>query len=80
MVDVAVENFGGMNVAFNNAGTFMVGIFAGVTEDSTNKMLDVNFKSLVYSVNISCSLLAIRGLHARPRVFASAVSPRNTCS
>ncbi|CAN0502222.1 unnamed protein product, partial [Scytosiphon promiscuus] len=48
MVDAAVEKFGGLHVAFNNAGTFAVGTFADITEESMNKMLDVNFKSLVY--------------------------------
>lgn len=50
MADSAVEKFGKLHVAFNKAGTFMVGAFADVNEASISmhKMLGVNFKSLVY--------------------------------
>eukprot|EP00904_Undaria_pinnatifida_P012051 jgi/Undpi1/7977/HiC_scaffold_24.g10449.m1 len=48
MVDAAVERFGGLHVAFNNAGTIGKGTFAEITEESASKMIDVNFKSLVF--------------------------------
>ena len=48
MVDAAVETFGGLHVAFNNAGIFAAATFADVTEDSLSKLVDVNFKSLVF--------------------------------
>lgn len=48
MVDAAVGKFGGLHVAFNNAGTFAMRTFADITEDLMSKLLDTNFKSLVY--------------------------------
>ncbi|CAN0329113.1 unnamed protein product [Scytosiphon promiscuus] len=48
MVDAAVEKFGGLHVAFNNAGTIEAGTFADITDEQTSKMMDVNFKSLVF--------------------------------
>ena len=48
MVDVAVEKFGGLHVAFNNAGVFETGTFADITEDALDKLVNINFKSLVY--------------------------------
>ncbi|CAM9223409.1 unnamed protein product [Laminaria digitata] len=48
MVDAAVEKFGGLHVAFNNAGTLSMGTFAEITEEEMTKMIDVNFKSLVF--------------------------------
>lgn len=58
MVDVAVEKFGGLHVAFNNAGTSKIVKFAEITEDVMSGMLDVNFKSLVY-----CFKYQVRQLH-----------------
>ena len=48
MVDAAVETFGGLHVAFNNAGTSKIVKFSDITEDVMSEMLGVNFKSLVY--------------------------------
>ncbi|CAM9432660.1 unnamed protein product [Laminaria digitata] len=48
MVDAAVEEFGGLHVAFNNAGTSKMCKFADMTEDVMDQMVDVNFKSLVF--------------------------------
>ena len=48
MVDVALETFGGLHVAFNNAGMFSGGTFAEITDEGMSKMIDVNLKSLVY--------------------------------
>ena len=48
MVDTAVDTFGGLHVAFNNAGTMSKSTFAEITDEATTKMIDVNFKSLVF--------------------------------
>lgn len=66
MVDAAVERFGGLHVAFNNAGTIGKGTFAEITEESASKMIDVNFKSLVFcfKYQVHC-LLSICRLHTR---------------
>lgn len=48
MVDAAVETFGGLHMAFNNAGTIEKGTFAEITDEVASKMIDVNFKSLVF--------------------------------
>ena len=48
MVDAAVENFGGLHIAFNNAGISKMSKFADVTEDLMTELLDVNFKSIVF--------------------------------
>lgn len=44
-VDTAVEKFGGLHVAFNNAGIFRPGTMADVTEETIDDVLGVNFKS-----------------------------------
>ena len=48
MVDVALEAFGGLHVAFNNAGVFLAAPFADITEDVVSKLIDINLKSLVF--------------------------------
>lgn len=48
MIDAAVETFGGLHVPFNNAGTVLKGTFADITDEATTKMIDVNFKSLMF--------------------------------
>ncbi|CAN0276286.1 unnamed protein product [Ascophyllum nodosum] len=48
MVDVAVETFGGLHIAFNNAGVFMGAPFSEVTEDMASMIFDINLKSLVF--------------------------------
>ena len=69
MVDAAVENFGGLHVAFNNAGAFVTGTFADITEDAINKLLDVNFKSLVYCFKYQVlPTHDVWGIYERPRV------------
>ncbi|CAN0472920.1 unnamed protein product, partial [Ectocarpus sp. 12 AP-2014] len=48
MVDTAVEKFGALHVAFNNAGVFKTATFADMTQDSLDSLLDVNVKSLAW--------------------------------
>eukprot|EP00752_Nemacystus_decipiens_P011779 g10451.t1 len=48
MVDTAVEKFGALHVAFNNAGIFRTSSFAEMTEETCGALLDVNVKSLVW--------------------------------
>lgn len=48
MVDAAVNKFGGLHVAFNNAGMFMATPFAEATEEMTSAIFDTNLKSLVF--------------------------------
>lgn len=48
MVDIAVETFGGLHVAFNNAGVFLGAPFVDMTEDIVSKVFDTNPKSLVF--------------------------------
>ncbi|CAM9874746.1 unnamed protein product [Ectocarpus sp. 13 AM-2016] len=48
MVDTAVEKFGALHVAFNNAGVFKTATFANMTKDSLDSLLDVNVKSLAW--------------------------------
>ncbi len=48
MVDTAVEKFGALHVAFNNAGIFRAGLFAGITEETIDSLLDTNVKSLAW--------------------------------
>ncbi|CAN0496195.1 unnamed protein product, partial [Scytosiphon promiscuus] len=48
MLDASVENFGGLHVAFNNAGNSKMCKFADITEEVLSEMVDVNFKALVY--------------------------------
>ncbi len=48
MVDTAVEKFGALHVAFNNAGIFRTSSFVDMTEDTVGPLLDVNVKSLVW--------------------------------
>ena len=43
-----MEKFGGLHVAFNNAGAVENSTFADITVEATSKMIDVNFKSLVF--------------------------------
>lgn len=49
MVDTAVETFGGLHVAFNNAGVYRSASLADITEEEINAMLDINVKSLAFS-------------------------------
>lgn len=48
MVEVAVETFGGLHVAFNNAGVVSKATVTDITDEAASKMIDVNFKSLVF--------------------------------
>eukprot|EP00904_Undaria_pinnatifida_P012047 jgi/Undpi1/7973/HiC_scaffold_24.g10445.m1 len=61
MVDVAVEKFGGLHVAFNNAGVFETGTFADITEDALDKLVNINFKSLVYCFKYQIPAMAKSG-------------------
>lgn len=48
MVDTAVNTFGGLHVAFNNAGVFMAAPLADVTQEIASKILDTNLKALIF--------------------------------
>eukprot|EP00903_Cladosiphon_okamuranus_P008986 g8596.t1 len=48
IVDTAVDTFGGLHVAFNNAGVFRTALFADITEESLDASLNVNVKSLAF--------------------------------
>lgn len=56
MVDAAVDTFGGLNVAFNNAGIYMAASLAETSDEMATSLLDINLKSHVfcykYQVNI----------------------------
>ena len=43
-----MEKFGGLHVAFNNAGAAEISTIVDITLEATSKMIDVNFKSLVF--------------------------------
>lgn len=87
MVDTAVEKFGGLHVAFNNAGTFSLRTFDEVTEESMSKLLDVNFKAVVfcfkYQVN-TCLPLSSQGraneiVRNKTVTFAPQTVPLEVC-
>lgn len=48
MVDTAVEKFGALHVAFNNAGIVRAGSFADITAENIDALLDTNVKSLAW--------------------------------
>ncbi|CAM9403774.1 unnamed protein product [Ectocarpus fasciculatus] len=48
MVDTAIETFGGLHVAFNNAGVFKTAPFVGITEDIIDDILNINVKSIAW--------------------------------
>eukprot|EP00903_Cladosiphon_okamuranus_P015721 g14511.t1 len=48
MVDTAVEKFGALHVAFNNAGIFKTSTFPDMTAETVDSLLDVNVKSLAW--------------------------------
>ena len=48
MVDTAVEKFGALHVAFNNAGVAKFASFADITEDVIDANLSINAKSLAW--------------------------------
>ncbi|CAM9208614.1 unnamed protein product [Ectocarpus fasciculatus] len=48
MVDTAIETFGGLHVAFNNAGVFKTVPFVDITEDTIDDILNVNVKSIAW--------------------------------
>ena len=62
-----METFGGLHVAFNNAGVFMAALFSEITEDMASKIFDINLKSLVF-----CFKYQVRIRRRRP------CSPRYT--
>ncbi|CAM9982611.1 unnamed protein product, partial [Ectocarpus sp. 8 AP-2014] len=48
MVDTAIEKFGGLHVAFNNAGVFKTVPFVDITEDTIDDILNINVKSIAW--------------------------------
>ncbi|CAM9223256.1 unnamed protein product [Laminaria digitata] len=79
MVDAAVEAFGGLHVAFNNAGIYKASKFADMTEDVMSQMVDVNFKSLVFCFKYQIPAMAKCGDKGSIIVNSSVVGSR-VCS
>ncbi|CBN74952.1 short-chain dehydrogenase/reductase SDR [Ectocarpus siliculosus] len=48
MVDTAIQKFGGLHVAFNNAGVYRSAPFADIMEDTIDDLLNINVKSLAW--------------------------------
>lgn len=48
MVDTALDKFGALHVAFNNAGVFKAAPFAEITEEAVDAMMDINIKALAF--------------------------------
>lgn len=48
MVDVAMERFGHLHVAFNNAGIFKASYFEAISEGDIDDLLNTNVKSLAF--------------------------------
>ncbi len=48
MVDTALDKFGALHVAFNNAGVFRTGSFAEITDEVVNPIMDTNIKALAW--------------------------------
>ena len=75
MVDTAVDKFGALHVAFNNAGTGGSATFAEITEETIDTILDINVKSLAwcfkYQVSHSESRLSDRGSYVENRVVVA---------
>eukprot|EP00904_Undaria_pinnatifida_P012052 jgi/Undpi1/7978/HiC_scaffold_24.g10450.m1 len=61
MVEVAVETFGGLHVAFNNAGVVSKATVTDITDEAASKMIDVNFKSLVFCFKYQIPAMAKSG-------------------
>ncbi|CAM9781072.1 unnamed protein product [Ascophyllum nodosum] len=76
MVEVAVETFGGLHVAFNNAGVFMTAPFSKITEDMTSKVFDINLKSLVFCFKYQIPAMAKSGNKGSIIVDSSCVASR----
>ena len=63
--------FGGLHVAFNNAGTSKIVKFSDITEDVMSEMLGVNFKSLVYCFKYQVLPARCLGMPCTSACFAS---------
>lgn len=61
MVDGVVDAFGGLDVAFNNAGTWSPAPFAHVTTPDWHRELDVNLTSVFLSMKHELPALERRG-------------------
>ncbi|CAN0205698.1 unnamed protein product [Pylaiella littoralis] len=48
MVDTAIETFGALHIAFNNAGVFMPTPFHEITEETIHALLGINVKSIAW--------------------------------
>ncbi|CAM9780933.1 unnamed protein product, partial [Ascophyllum nodosum] len=78
MVEVAVETFGGLHVAFNNAGIVMTAPFSEITEDMASKVFDINLKSLVFCFKYQISAMAKSGNKGSIIVNSSTAASRAT--
>eukprot|EP00903_Cladosiphon_okamuranus_P015715 g14507.t1 len=58
MVDTAVEAFGALHVAFNNAGIFRKATFMDMTAGTIDSLLDVNVKSLAWCFKFQIPAMA----------------------
>lgn len=48
MVDTAVDTYGGLHVAFNNAGIYRRVPFVDITEEDLDAVLGTNVKSVAW--------------------------------
>ncbi|CAM9781002.1 unnamed protein product [Ascophyllum nodosum] len=78
MVEVAVETFGGLHVAFNNAGIVMTAPFSEITEDMASKVFDINLKSLVFCFKYQIPAMAKSGNKGSIIVDGSVVASRTS--
>lgn len=68
MVDVAVETFGELHVAFNNHGVSTASLFADVAEEEISRIFDTNLKSLVFCFKYQVQYQGRRWSHGMHRV------------
>lgn len=59
MVETALKTFGGLDVAFNNAGAFVASPLADTTEEMIDSMMNVNVKSLVFCLKYQVQHVAM---------------------
>lgn len=60
MVDTAIETFGALHVAFNNAGIYKATPFQEITEETVDSLLNINVKSLAWCLKYQVNAILIR--------------------
>eukprot|EP00752_Nemacystus_decipiens_P011786 g10457.t1 len=79
MVDTAVEKFGALHVAFNNAGVFRTAALVDMTEEVIDASLNVNLKSLAFCFKYQIpAMAATAGGKGSIIVNSSATAMRTT--